>query len=172
MTIAEYIRLVAKIAVLKEIAMEYPNKTVENIIMQMEARKKIYAMPVKPKSKQEKRKEHQIMSEFENLKVGDQVIVSGRCLYERVSEVTKVTDKQIVVGKSNYWKKNGYEVGGFYRRLVIATDKRIKQIDDRNKSLEMRKFLDKTHWEDLSLKSLTTVVDCVKKELGNSATKQ
>lgn len=37
MPIAEYIRLVAKIAVLKEVAMEYPNKTVENIIMQMEA---------------------------------------------------------------------------------------------------------------------------------------
>ena len=40
MTVAEYIRLVAQIAILKEIAMEYPNKTVENIIMQMEAIKK------------------------------------------------------------------------------------------------------------------------------------
>ena len=40
MTTAEYIRLVAQIAVLKEVAMEYPNKTVENIIMQMEAIKK------------------------------------------------------------------------------------------------------------------------------------
>ena len=35
MTTAEYIRLVAQIAVLKEVAMEYPNKTVENIIMQL-----------------------------------------------------------------------------------------------------------------------------------------
>ena len=40
MTVAEYIRLVAVISVLKEVAMEYPNKTVENIIMQMEAIKK------------------------------------------------------------------------------------------------------------------------------------
>ena len=40
MTITEYIRLVAKIAVLKEIAMEYPTKTIENIIVQMEARRK------------------------------------------------------------------------------------------------------------------------------------
>ena len=38
MTTAEYIRLVAKIAVLKEIAMEYPTKTIDNIIVQMEAR--------------------------------------------------------------------------------------------------------------------------------------
>ena len=40
MTVAEYIRLVAKIAVLKEVAEEYPGKTIENIIAQMEARKK------------------------------------------------------------------------------------------------------------------------------------
>ena len=40
MTIAEYIRLVAKIAVLKEVAEEYPGKTIENVIMQLEARLK------------------------------------------------------------------------------------------------------------------------------------
>ena len=37
MTVAEYIRLVAKIAVLKEVAEEYHGKTIENIIVQMEA---------------------------------------------------------------------------------------------------------------------------------------
>ena len=40
MTTAEYIRLVAKIAVLKEVAMQYPGKTIDNIIVQMEARRK------------------------------------------------------------------------------------------------------------------------------------
>ena len=40
MTTAEYIRLVAQIAVLKEIAMEHSGKTIDNIIVQMEARKK------------------------------------------------------------------------------------------------------------------------------------
>ena len=40
MTVGEYIRLVAKIAVLKEVAMEYPAKTIENIIAQIEARRK------------------------------------------------------------------------------------------------------------------------------------
>ena len=40
MTVAEYIRLVAKIAVLKEVAEEYPGKTIENIIVQFEARRK------------------------------------------------------------------------------------------------------------------------------------
>ena len=40
MTTSEYIRLVAQIAVLKEVAREYPTKTIENIIVQMEARRK------------------------------------------------------------------------------------------------------------------------------------
>ena len=39
MTISEYARLVAKIAILKEIAEEYPGKTIENIIAQLEARR-------------------------------------------------------------------------------------------------------------------------------------
>ena len=40
MTVGEYIRLVAKIAVLQEVAEEYPGKTIENIIAQLEARRK------------------------------------------------------------------------------------------------------------------------------------
>lgn len=40
MTTSEYTRLIAQIAVLKEVAEEYPGKTVENIIAQLEARRK------------------------------------------------------------------------------------------------------------------------------------
>ena len=40
MTTPEYTRLEAQIAVLREVAEEYPGKTIENIIAQMEARKK------------------------------------------------------------------------------------------------------------------------------------
>ena len=39
-TVSEYARLVAKIAVLKEVAEEYSGKTIENIIIQMESRRK------------------------------------------------------------------------------------------------------------------------------------
>ena len=40
MTVSEYTRLEAQIAVLKEVAEEYPGKTIENIIVQLEARRK------------------------------------------------------------------------------------------------------------------------------------
>ena len=39
-TTSEYTRLEAQIAVLREVAEEYPGKTIENIIAQMEARRK------------------------------------------------------------------------------------------------------------------------------------
>ena len=38
MTVGEYTRLVAQIAVLKEVAMQYPTNTIDSIIVQMEAR--------------------------------------------------------------------------------------------------------------------------------------
>ena len=37
MTVTDYIRLVAQIAVIKEVSEEYSGKTIENIITQMEA---------------------------------------------------------------------------------------------------------------------------------------
>ena len=40
MTTPEYARLVERIVVLKEVAKEYPGKTIENIIVQLEARRK------------------------------------------------------------------------------------------------------------------------------------
>lgn len=40
MTVGDYIRLTAQVAVLKEIAMDYPGKTIENVIVQLEARLK------------------------------------------------------------------------------------------------------------------------------------
>lgn len=39
-TASEYARLVTQIAVLREVAEEYSGKTIENIIAQMEARRK------------------------------------------------------------------------------------------------------------------------------------
>ena len=39
-TVSEYARLVAKIAILEDIAEEYPGKTIENIIAQLEARRR------------------------------------------------------------------------------------------------------------------------------------
>ena len=102
------------------------------------------------------------MSEFENLKVGDNVIISERFWGEKIRNVTRITNKQIVIGYRRYWKESGKEISGS-SHLLIATEECIKQIEDREKATELCAFLNRTHWEDLSLESLTTIVDCVKK---------
>ena len=38
MAISELIRLAAKVSILKDVAKEYPGKTIDNIIVQLEAR--------------------------------------------------------------------------------------------------------------------------------------
>ena len=38
MVISEHIRLAANISILKDVAKEYPGKTIDNIIVQLEAR--------------------------------------------------------------------------------------------------------------------------------------
>ena len=111
------------------------------------------------------------MSEFENLKVGDNVIVFGRIWGERLYNVTRITNHQILVSGIPYWKENGKEVGGS-SYLLIATEERMKEIEDIKRARELCSFLNMTHWENLSLESLTTIVDCVKKEIGDSAAKQ
>ena len=108
------------------------------------------------------------MSEFENLKEGDKVIISERFLGKRIRYVTRITNKQIVIGDRRYWKESGKEVGGS-SCLLIVTEELMKEIEDIKRARELCSFLNMTHWEDLSLESLTTIVDCVKKEIGNSA---
>lgn len=47
MTVAEYTRLTAQIAVLKEIAREYPTNTIDDIIVQLEARRNDFSKAYK-----------------------------------------------------------------------------------------------------------------------------
>ena len=116
------------------------------------------------------------MSELINLKEGDLVIVSGSytcgaCL----REVERVTKSQIIVDKHRYWKKDGHLVGGGdwccgYIRL--ATEKDIERLNKVKQKNELLAFIRKVAWCNLPLESLQTICDVVKKEIGNSATKQ
>lgn len=111
------------------------------------------------------------MNEFENLKVGDLVVVhvsySGDCL----RKVERVIRTQIVVGGTHYWKKNGLLVGreewchGYIRR---ATEKDIEFFNKVKKKNELIAFIKKVAWCNLSLDSLQIICDVVKKEIGNN----
>lgn len=111
------------------------------------------------------------MNELGNLKVGDLVVVhvsySGDCL----RNVERVTRNQIVVGRTHYWKKNGLLVSrekwchGYIRR---ATEKDIEFFNKVKQKNELITFIRKVAWCNLSLDSLQTICDVVKKEIDNN----
>lgn len=114
------------------------------------------------------------MNELENLKVGDIVIVSG-VFADKLSKVMRVTKAQILVDNRHYRKKDGCLVGGSeweYGRIKPATDEDINRINERERKEELIAFIRRNAWSNLSLESLETICDVVKKEIGNSAAKQ
>lgn len=111
------------------------------------------------------------MNEFENLKVGDLVIVSGSSA-DKLSKVMRVTKAQILVDSRHYWKRNGSLVGGNdwrYGRIKPATDEDIERINKRKQKDKLIAFIRKVAWFNLTLESLETICDVVKKEIDNSA---
>lgn len=113
------------------------------------------------------------MNEIENLKVGDLVIVNGNsATSEDMFKVERLTKHQIVVNNRHYWKKDGRLVGGdcwHYGKIRPATENDIEYFNMRKQKGELLQFIRRVPWWELSLESLNTICDIVKKEIGNSA---
>ena len=73
------------------------------------------------------------MSELENLKVGDKVIVGGAYYYCRIRQVEKVTKKHIVVEGNKFSKEFGWIDGcSSYTSDHIrpATEEGIRRVEE------------------------------------------
>lgn len=115
------------------------------------------------------------MKELENLKVGDKVIVGGAFIYNRISQVEKVTKKYIIVEGSKYSKAFGWVVGcSSYSSNHIrpATEEDIRRVEEEVEKRGIIKWLRNTIFEKLSFAALVAIRDIVEKEIGNSAAKQ
>ena len=116
------------------------------------------------------------MNEFENLKVGDLVVVRGNIIAgEELSKIERVTNSQIVISNRRYRKKDGRLVGEgnwHYGFIKPATEKDIERINEAKQKDELLTFIRRVAWCNLSLESLETICDVVKKEIGDSAAKQ
>lgn len=116
------------------------------------------------------------MDELENLKVGDFVVVSGSLIIgDELRRVERLTKTQIVVGNRRYRKKDGRLVGEgnwYYGFIKPATEKDIERINRIKRKDELLTFIRRVAWCNLSLESLETICDVVKKEIGDSAEKQ
>lgn len=115
------------------------------------------------------------MNKLENIEVGDLMIVRGSFTCgECLREVERVTKSQIVVDKRRYWKKDGRLVGGgdwYYGFIKPALEKDIERLNKVKQKNELLAYIRKVAWGNLSLESLQTICDVVKKEIGNSAEK-
>lgn len=115
------------------------------------------------------------MSNLEDLKVGDKVIVCGVYIHDRISQVEKVTKKHIIVEGSKYSKVFGYAAGCrsySSNHIRPATEEDIKHVEEETRKRNIVTYLTKTHFEKLSLATLVAIRDIIDKEIGNSAEKQ
>ena len=116
------------------------------------------------------------MNDFENLKVGDLMVVSGSYTHgDCLQKVERVTKSQIIVGKRRYWKKSGRLVGAeywCYGYIRQATENDIERLSKVKQKNELLAFIHKVDWCNLSLESLQTICDVMKKEIGDSSAKQ
>ena len=112
------------------------------------------------------------MSELEDLKVGDKVIVGGYYTNIRIRQVEKVTKKHIVVEGNKFSKEFGWIDGcSSYTSDHIrpATEEDIRRVKEDEEKRGIIKWLENTIFEKLSYETLVAIRDIVEKEIGNSA---
>ena len=115
------------------------------------------------------------MSELENLKVGDKVIVGGVYIHNRISQVERVTKKYIIVESVKYSKAFGWVAGcSSYSANHIrpASEEDIRRVEEETEKRDIANYLGNTRFINLSYETLVAIRDMVEKEIGNSATEQ
>ena len=107
---------------------------------------------------------------FENVKVGDQVVVHhyGWYIEDKLEKVTKVTPKRFVVGGYYFNKTNGTAVGESYSYCYIPTDEEASKVkrDCKIKSLMtiiMTEFSSPKIVQKMSEEELDLVYEIIKK---------
>ena len=115
------------------------------------------------------------MSELEDLKVGDKVIVGGTYINDRISQVEKVTKKHIIVEGLKYNRTYGWVAGlssSLSNHIKPATEEDIRRVEGEVKKRDIANYLENTRFINLSYKTLVAIRDIVEKEISNSAAKQ
>lgn len=101
---------------------------------------------------------------FDNLKVGDMVLIDKNERGEKLAFVKKITDARIYVGGKSYKKTSGYEVtqsGWADSYLSIPTQEDIDRVNCNIKRKALGKKLNKIMWEYCSLETLEKVLEVI-----------
>ena len=114
------------------------------------------------------------MSELEDLKVGDKVIVGGYYTHTRIRQVEKVTKKHIVVEGNKFSKEFGWIDGcSSYTSDHIrpASEEDIRRVEEETEKRNIVNYLTIANFEKLSFTTLVAIRDIVEKEIGKQTTK-
>ena len=107
------------------------------------------------------------MENFENIKVGDKVIIHYRWSNDYVEDVTKVTKTTFTAGGAVFRKDSGWERGGDKwtpKSAHVATEEKIEEIRKENLKRKYVSYLStKVKYEDLPLEKLQEIYDIIKK---------
>ena len=105
------------------------------------------------------------MSEFQDLKAGDEVVLVSRGLGRdkyHLKKVERTTKFQIVIGNTKFRRSDGREItDGWYRDyLKLPTQDALQQVAEYNQSVlkwHSMKDLQDTDWDKFSLEQLQQI---------------
>jgi hypothetical protein len=106
------------------------------------------------------------MSEFQDLKAGDEVVLVSRGLGKDkylLKQVDRVTKTQIVIGNSKYNRVNGFEAGSnsWYRdSLKMPTEDALKKVQEYNQFVlkwHLMKDFQDIDWDKFSFEQLKQI---------------
>jgi hypothetical protein len=106
------------------------------------------------------------MSEFQDLKVGDKVVLVSRGLGKDkylLKQVDRVTKTQIVIGNSKYNRVSGFEVGsnGWYCDcLKMPTEDALQKVEEYNQFVlkwHLMKDFQDIDWDKFSFEQLKQI---------------
>lgn len=101
------------------------------------------------------------MTNFEDIKVGDEVVIRTR-YNEKITRVTKVCKIYFEAGNKKFRKDNGYEYGSHDSWSSSFADKcteeRKKKILEKTRKMKLCSQLKETKWEQFPITKLEAVI--------------
>jgi hypothetical protein len=117
------------------------------------------------------------MSEFEDLKAGDEVVLISRVFGDTqysLKKVERVTKTQIVIDNTKYRRSDGWEISRHWNRdnIELPTPEMLQKVEKYNQSVlrwNLMKDLQKIGWGQFSLEHLREIKNFINERQQDTA---
>lgn len=109
------------------------------------------------------------MSEFQDLKAGDKVVLVSRSLGHdkyHLKNIDRATKTQIIIGNTKFRRSDGREIANSWYRdsIELLTEDALKKVTEYNRfvlKLHLMHDLQETDWDKFSLEQLQQIQDFI-----------